>query len=263
MKQIAVYTCIIGQYDTLSSPVIFNDLVDYICFVKKGEGHKYNNNNNWIIKELDIDCDDNILLSRFPKLNPHIVLPEYNYSLWIDGNITIAHSDLYNILTDKINNGVVYSGIKHWGRNCIYDEAKAIAYTGKETVINLIRTLNFLYKHNFPTHFGLAENNIIFRKHNDPNIINVDIEWWNLFCSLCKRDQMTFGYCLFKHGVEWDFILPNGENARTHHLFKIYNHCNVASYSFLKKMGKRLSGVIRKEIISVIEILLKIKYIKI
>lgn len=219
-----VYTCIIGGYDKLKQPKAIHDDFSYICFVRKGE-KKCEYDGVWQIVELEYEESDNVILSRFPKLNPHLVLPsKYDYSLWIDGNIIIAHLDIYDVLYNKMRSGILYSGIKHWRRICIYDESLAITLSGKATVWQLIPIIQFLIKNRFPRNFGLSENNVIFRKHNDKKIVDLDTYWWNMFIRFCKRDQMSFSYCMYRIGVDWDYLLPEECCARNHYTFLCIKH---------------------------------------
>lgn len=219
-----VYTCIIGNYDNLQQPKYIHKDFDYICFVRKGE--KYSEYSGvWKIIELEYDTVNNIILSRYPKLNPHLVLPsKYDYSLWIDGNIIIAHQDIYSIILDKIKNNILYSGVKHWARICLYDESSAIILSGKASTWQLIPIIRFLIKNKFPRNFGLSENNVILRNHNDSKVIKLDELWWSMFIRFCKRDQMSFSYCMYKTEIEWDYLLPIGYCARNHYTFLCIKH---------------------------------------
>ena len=63
----------------------------------------------------------------------------------------------------------------HWGTDNIYDEIQNVITTivpdGGETLENVRKMESFLKEHNMPAHYGLNENNFIYRKHNDPLII--------------------------------------------------------------------------------------------
>ena len=94
MERIAIYTCIIGAYDKLQQPAVVAPDVDFICFVGKGEKH-CEQDGAWQIRELDVDIADPQLLSRYPKTHPHVLLSQYEVSLWIDGNIAITDAGIY------------------------------------------------------------------------------------------------------------------------------------------------------------------------
>lgn len=204
-------------------PEVVDPGFDYVCFVGKGEktGEK---EGVWQIREIGYDGDDACVLSRYPKINPHLVLPEYQYSVWIDGNVSITGEDAYSSFRSKIRSGTPYSGMKHWQRDCAYDEGFACINARKANFFKIIQTLEFLKSENFPRHFGMYENNVIFRRHNDPSIIAFDSMWWDCFLGHVHRDQILHPYCMLKCGMDFDFLLPEPFNARNHRSFLYRDH---------------------------------------
>ena len=80
----------------------------------------------------------------------------------------------------------------------------------KETRENADRMIDFLHKENFPESYGLNETNLIFRRHNDKEIISLMEDWWYFIENYTKRDQFSFSYVLWKHGLKpSDIALPN------------------------------------------------------
>jgi hypothetical protein len=223
-----IYTCIVGGYDTLMQPAVIDDSFDYICFVKKGQRHS-EKQGVWRIEEIPYDCPSGKQLSAYTKLQPHVVLSQYDYSLWIDGNISINDAGIYEVIDKKIEEGVSYSGVNHLIRDCAYDDAAAVAYCHtKVPMLSLIRTVLFLKKEHFPMHYGLYETGVTFRKHNDPTIVKFDNLWWQLFCKYAKRDQLCHTYCLKKFGIEFNYLLPKEYCARNHPYFNYVMHNNMA-----------------------------------
>lgn len=222
-KNKVIYTSIVGNFDNLIQPPIIDEDCDYICFVRKGQ-LTTDRIGVWSIREIPFNSDDDRILSRYPKLLPHKVLMDYDYSLWIDGNVSINDDDIYKIINKKIADGIVYSGLNHWGRDCAYDEAASIANSVKEPLTPLAKTIRFLRKQHFPKHYGLYENNVIFRKHNDKTISNFDDLWWSLFCQYAKRDQLCHPYCFKTYNLKFDYLLPKKYCARNHPYFIYVRH---------------------------------------
>ncbi|MCD7978378.1 MAG: DUF616 domain-containing protein, partial [Tannerellaceae bacterium] len=84
MNKKVIYTCLVGNYDSLSQPGIVCEEFDYICFSNNIKEQKIG---VWQIRPIPFFHGNKTRLSRYVKLNPHIVLPNYIYSLWIDANI--------------------------------------------------------------------------------------------------------------------------------------------------------------------------------
>ena len=225
MGRIAIYTCIIGSYDVLRQPVTTVDDIDFICFVGKGEKTS-DRVGVWQIRELrDQTGLDAGLFSRYPKMHPHTLLSEYDASLWIDGNIEIRDDSLYRATREKFAAGVKYSGVAHPTRTNVYQEAVMCRNMGYIGWFKLARVLFFLFLHGEKTKGGLLmENNIIFRRHNDVDIVHLDELWWHEVTTFCRRDQLSFMWCLRKCGIPVDYLLPKGQNTRNHHGLKYLPH---------------------------------------
>jgi len=196
MTKLIVYTCVTGNYDTPKRPSTLPIWAEWRSFTER-------------------DFQDN----RYPKLQPHKVFPEYEYSLWLDGNIDIVSPAFWDSVEQLISDGVLYAGLAHPSRDDVYEESLRILKNDREKARNLRRTVKFLCKENFPRHYGMNENAVILRKHNDPQIISFDDLWWQLFNRYTRRDQMTWSYCMWKCGLSSINLIPKGSNVRTHPWF--------------------------------------------
>lgn len=225
MKALVVYTSIVGNFDTLLQPIVADDSVDYICFVEKGSLNE-SHIGYWKIREIPYNNDDDRILSRYPKLNPHLLLYDYEYSLWIDGNVSIASNELYKIIRCKIKSNIIYSGVNHWGRDCAFEDAFACINLEKESVENVLSILKILKKEKLPRHFGMYENNVILRKHNDPVIVDFDNQWWSYYLKYSHRDQLSHSLCYMKSGLKFDYLIPREFCSRNHKYFKYVKHAN-------------------------------------
>ena len=91
----AIYTCITNRYDNLFVHTYINNDWDYICFTDDKYLIDAKVYGNWIIKPLYNSNMDNTRINRWHKLHPHVILKEYDYSLWIDSNIDIKTSYIF------------------------------------------------------------------------------------------------------------------------------------------------------------------------
>ena len=208
-----IYTSLVGNYDVLKEPSYVIKGWDYICF---SNDVKVSKNSIWQIRPIPYKNKDNLRLSRYVKLNPHVVLREYEFSLWVDSNITIVNNDLENRINDLINKKYKISIPKHKFRDCIYDEAEACIKDGRDQKNIIKKQVKYLKKNNFPQQEGLFENNIIFRRHNDRGIINLSNAWWELYCKYSKRDQLSLVYLLWKDGLHCEPLLDVNISARNY-----------------------------------------------
>jgi hypothetical protein len=228
--KIAIYTSIFGGYDDLIDDQYQMDGVDYICFTDRGLESE-----NWkVIKSTPIYNDPNRNAKKY-KILPHRYLKDYDYSIWIDGNIKVI-SDIRALC-----NGDSYKVYDHMQvfdkRNCIYDEAQAILNFGK---INSERTpergiknwkdnpkliadqMNRYISEGYPKNNGLATNPIIVRNHNDSDVIAVMEDWWSEIKYNSKRDQLSFNYIVWKN--QFNFVYLQGDSRNNEYFVSVGKH---------------------------------------
>lgn len=222
----AIYTCIVGGYDNLAQPEVIDDSFDYILLVPKGQ-KSVDRLGVWTIREYDYIGADNTITSRYPKMNSHLVLPEYEYTLWMDGNLIIVDQHFYDSVNLCIDSGSDYAGIKHPLRDCVYDDAVACMHAMRDSFNHIIHAVNFLINQKFPRHYGLMENNVILRR-NDDKVNEFNELWWNLYLNYPRRDQFVAPYCFCQLKLIPSLILPDGENAKTIPWLRYVEHRNVA-----------------------------------
>ena len=224
MEKIAIYTCIIGGYDELQQPAVVEEGFDFICFVGPGE-RTAERVGVWEIRELaELPAGNPRMASRWPKMHPHLLLPEYECSVWIDGNVALLDGTLYRAARTKAAAGVKYSGVTHPDRDCTYSEARKCFDMKYLNIFELFWVWAYLRVHGLPRHAGLNENNIIFRRHNDPDIVTLDEMWWSRLPRLGRRDQLSLMWCLRRCGIQRDYLLPPGQNTRNHPGFRYLRH---------------------------------------
>ena len=208
MNRLVVYTCVTGAYDKLKPLTCRVPWADYVCFADGLESE------GWDVRPVSWTASDPVSLSRYSKLNPHKVLPEYEYSLWIDGNVDILSDSVYETIRHMMDEDVLYGALSHPERDDVYDEALRIVANGRESLANAARTVSFLRGEGFPRHWGLYENNVILRKHNAPEVVAFDSLWWKMFSRFSRRDQLTCTYCMWKTDLTVFLLLPEGRCAR-------------------------------------------------
>lgn len=247
MEKITIYTCITDGYDVLQQHYPVPDGFDLICFVPHG-CKKSEAECGWKIKELpELELDAH-MLSRFPKLLPHKVLPD-GWSLWIDGNIRILDGELYDICRRLQEKGGAYAGIAHPFSDCAYAEALTCIKDRRDSLERLSKAVKFLRSKSYPEHAGLMENNIILRLHSNETIRKFDEMWWDCLQKYSRRDQILHGWCLRECGIKPELILPAGTSVRdfdgVEYLLHPKNHHGWI-YKALKYIPGNIEGLILK-----------------
>lgn len=119
--------------------------------------------------------------------------------IYIDGNIDILNDSIFNQIERKKNPVVIPI---HFARDCVYKELKVLKHSRKIKQEQLKRMKEILTSNNFPKHYGLNENNLIYRNHNQKDIVAIMEEWWDLILNVASRDQLSLPYVLWTHNIK-------------------------------------------------------------
>lgn len=237
-----IYTCLTGNYDDLQNPAYIEEGWDYICFT---DNKLSNKDSIWQFRKLPYHLNDKLRTSRYPKLNPHIVLEEYEISIYIDANIQILDNRLYERAEELIAKNTTISIAKHPLRNSLYEEAEICKALGKDYPSVIDKHTKRYKTLGFPNNYGLFENNIIFRKHNE--LIELADLWWKEFDEGPKRDQLSLTYCLWKLSIKCEPLFPEGFDVRKDSSFNYVWHSKPHSIKYLVKIKnfiKRLLSIL-------------------
>lgn len=234
----------VGGYDDIVQPSIIDNRFDYILFSNDFEIEYVG---VWIVRKIpDVIKNDNKRLSRYPKTHPETLLSEYDFSLYIDANIQISNQWVYDRFVELAEKDVEFAGVKLvlTGRDCIYRHAYDICARRIAHDYETIVQMHELYKRGFPEHFGLNENNIIFRKRTE-KMARADEEWWWWITNYSFRDQFSYMYCLWKHGIKIEYFLPIGWDARNNENFILYEHDDNKGVKSVKIVKRGLFECLR------------------
>ena len=221
-ERIAVYTVVFGKYDSFLEPYCHPDNIDYYLITDQEVDI---NKTSWI--KMDISAFESELKgmtnaekNRFFKMNPFDVFPDYQYSIYVDGNVQII-TDLSEYIYRIGSCG--FAAHMHSSRDCVYEESKAIVFAKKETQENMDRHIKHLRNDRFPAHYGMLECNVLVRRNN-PVCKKLMEERWKEFLTYSKRDQISIPYVLYKNGITVDEVGTLGNNVYENPAFRIVTH---------------------------------------
>ena len=227
-KKYAIYTAMVGGYDEIMQPVVVDDRFDYILF---SNDIKEDRVGVWQVRPIAYTNPDNTRICRYVKTHPEELLPGYDASVWMDSNIRIMTSAVYERIIELYESGSLIASMNHHSRDCIYDEAfmvMCIQYESEHIVVDWCKKLQ---NERYPKHNGLFETNVMFRAHNSNKIQKLDDLWWQCIEKHSKRDQLSFNFVLWKVGVKCDFFLEKSLCARNSDDFKYITHKDTSKKS--------------------------------
>ena len=218
-----IYTSMFG-YKADSSFFLHNpscDLEgwDLICFTDEPTMKS----DVWDVRVVDRIYTDGARQNRFYKILPHKHLKEYDVSVCIDADVLI-NKNINNIVEEHLrehNMSVLdhsICGMSTTGnlnrRDCIYDEAAFIKWLGDnhprkhyKDDMNIINNQMDKYKSDgYPPKNGLARTTVIFRKHNEMDVIKTMEKWWSEYQYNSRRDQLSLPYSAWKTNFEYKLM---------------------------------------------------------
>lgn len=221
-KKFVVYTCITGNYDHLLSPLYVHSDIDYIAYTDSSS----TSSGAWDARPIPNNLkglNNNALINRYFKFHPHELFSEYDYAIYIDGNMRVV-SDLRNMV-NRINGETGLAFHRHGVRKCIYKEAEVCRILGKGNYQKISEQLKRYEREGFPHEFGLYEANVILTELRNTESKRILDAWWDEFCkSESFRDQLALPYVVWKCGHKFDDIGNLGFHVNNSPKFEKIDH---------------------------------------
>jgi len=198
MPATAIYTVLTGDKEPIGNPIArlssrYTDLdIRLICFTDNPKL----SSDTWEIRLMDTHSLPPEKSSRRPKAMPHVYLPDYQYSLYIDNICELKRYPTSQDLKPKQTSNYLYRLFKHSSRQSLIEEALAVASLGYEKADILINQLH-AYEKQLPLNSisPLSTCTVLLREHNHNEIKSHGILWWEHILNFSKRDQLSFDYC--------------------------------------------------------------------
>ena len=198
----AIYTAIIGGYDNFVEPLFVNKGFDYFLFT---DNDKIKSTIYKIIKVKVPRGLDNVRFARQIKILPHKFLPEYDLTVWHDGNIT-QQKDIKRLIS---NMSFDYLLMKHPSRTCIYQEANAVTDMNLDDKTIVEKQMNTYRKEGIPSNEGMVQTGVMFRKKTK-EVVAFCEDWLKEVLSGSRRDQLSFNYVKWKHSLPVNLVSAGG-----------------------------------------------------
>ena len=208
MNKKVVYTSVFGDWDDVRVPEL-NDDWDWIYF---------NERNRLCLYE-----DNNRNAKKF-KVLPHRYFQDYEYSIFVDGNMSVR-GDVNELIEKYLSDAnVVFFSHKNNlldSRDCAYKEAETIFQLGEKNMQITPERGILNYKDNpntikqqmerysmvgFPQNNGLITGMVILRRHNEKDCIETMEDWWTEIKYNSKRDQLSFNYIAWKNNLKFNYM---------------------------------------------------------
>ena len=154
--------------------------------------------------------------ARYHKVNPHLVLPDHEWSVWLDGNIRpmVKQAEVIEWMENRHYGAMMHS----LNRKCIYDEMDACIARKKESP-EVIKTVFDRYKSEcVPINIQVHQTGAMIRR-NIKAVHRFNDEWWEEIRFYSKRDQLSFDYLRWKNNFDITNLKPDWYKI-AEHLYK-------------------------------------------
>jgi hypothetical protein len=196
--RIALYTSIFGGYDTLKRPWCSQSTDTLRCYTDRPMG-----DGMWDIVEMEVDADDPVRKARWVKTHPHVLLPEFDITVWVDGSMELK-VDLVKLTPEMLGSADI-AMYGHPQRRGVYEEAMACIKYGKDDEDIIEQQMSRYREEQMPPKYGLVASGLVIRRNNE-STRKLNELWWQEIERGSKRDQLSFDYCRWKTGVELKVI---------------------------------------------------------
>ena len=204
-----VYTVITGDYDEVIEPEYITDGMDHILFTN----NPAIKSDIWEVRALDNpERLDDRYLSRAVKLLMYKYLPEYDYSVYVDGSIRVK-GDVREFI-DRYHVSEPMLCFNHTKNESIYQEGEDCKKAKKDSAETIDLQMKRYREAGFPENYGIFGGGVLTRSHHDDRLNSIMDSWWNELRSGSIRDQLSFNYVCWKHDFIYDscdLVLPDNE----------------------------------------------------
>ncbi len=241
-NKIIIYTAIFGGKDKLNEPEFISPDCDYVCFTDSDLQSRI-----WKIKKVKPEIkNDSVRSAKVYKILPHKYFPDYDCSVWVDGNLLIK-GDVTKLI-DKYLKELKMAAFDHanyksdpghtklqmitssifrkfpYARHCAYEEARELiisAEKGKQKDDpEIIKKQMIRYREEgYPENNSLIQGAFLIRKHNDQEVVKVMKDWWGEIINYSRRDQLCFNYVAWKNNFKFNYI--KGDPRKNKFVFRM------------------------------------------
>lgn len=202
-NRVVVYSCYFGQHEPLNVESMgAGGAYDRVIFTDQHDlsypGAK--------VVHLDDYGLGPALISRKPKIQPHLFFAEYDWVMYVDNRAQLK-CDPNGIVSDidEQHKGNAPAGrylFEHPNRDCAWRELR-VCFEKKMVSKEQLEHLRALFREQgFPRRQGLFVNTMMVQKMGCEHTDKLNNAWWDLFLTHCPRDQVTLGYVVWRLGIE-------------------------------------------------------------
>ena len=217
-KKIAIYTAIVGNYDSPKLPERLDPHFDYILFTDAPTPET----GIWQVRPITYFEEDSTRAARFVKTHPHFLFDECDIAIWIDASIMII-GDIYPLVEDFVRSGRALAAIPHLKRKSVWEEFEACLRLAKDDRDSIQRQADHYTSVELESAELIESNMMIFDLKNEcvPRFLDA---WWSEIDRFSRRDQLSLNFVLSQGNLEWHRLMQFPRSVRDHPALALTRH---------------------------------------
>lgn len=165
------------------------------------------------------------ILSRLPKLCPHLFFQGYDWVIYLDNNARFRLDPtriVRRVVKEHPDQPAGRYLFRHRRRDCAWAEADECLRLGYMTPEQHAQVIATFQQSDFPRHAGLFVNTCLIMRLGDPATETLNEAWYDSLSTLTRRDQVMLPWLLarrncayrtlsvaLKSWAEWPLYSPN------------------------------------------------------
>jgi hypothetical protein len=194
-----VYTVLTGQYERLNvQRVRAGSNVPFICLTDDPQLRR----DDWEIRLVPpMFPGDPVRSQRDMKVRPHLYLPDYSVSLYIDNTVLLEEAPERIFAVYSIESGMAVP--HHSYRQSLLDEFVAVARAGLDEPMRVFEQLN-QYSLEAPEVLDTKPHwcGLMLRDHEHPTVRAMEEIWSAQIFRYSRRDQLSLNYAMARSGLK-------------------------------------------------------------
>ncbi len=200
-----LYTVITGEYDQLNEIQSPLPNWDYVCFTDNPQLRS----RTWRIEVFKNNHDlDPVRLSRYYKINNHLVDSGYYLSVYVDANVRIR-GNLDNFLVQALPPDKTLGLMLHPFHSSLAEEIDLCTALGKDTE-PLLRAQyhHYVEEQGFRDPYPHITGRLIIRRSDNAATQKLMETWFSQLLTWSRRDQVAFNYALSQNPEVTPHYIP-------------------------------------------------------
>ncbi len=205
LGRIAVFSAVVGGYDTMREPTVIDPKADYYLFTDR----PVSAGSVWQARDFDVPLPDPTRTARYVKTHAHRYFPNHDWAISMDGNLKLAALPEDFISDENADRDII--AWHHPDRDCVYDEVEECVALNKDDEALMRRQVADLRASGYPAHNGLIASSVLVFRHNRPAVAAFLDDWWQAIETGSRRDQLSFNPTLYRHReIKIGYLAPHG-----------------------------------------------------